>query len=329
MKNRLLAFALLCAAGAAALAWKFYRENEDLRLAAARAVEEKRTMSDQNAELKKENASLRKTAEEAQQQAKVAENNLNESRRSASTENAGPANNRSYLDSAMSAMAALDNPEMIKMMAVQQRGALNGRYATLFKNLHLDSTHLSQFKDLLVERQMVNMDVLMAAAKQGINPLQNPLDIARFTRSAHAEIDEKIKNLLGDDGYAQFQNYQNTQPQRTVVTQLEQSLSYTDSPLTPDQGEQVVKLLLNASSQRDLLGNLANASLGVPGRGLTISDEAIARAGTVLSPVQVEALREIQQQQRAALQSAQLLRASRSGQTPNGSPGAPASASGK
>src|SRR4051812_32869569 len=59
--------------------------------------------------------------------------------------------------------ALLANPEMQKLMAVQQKGALDSRYSSLFKQLNLSPADLEKFKNLLVEKQSAAMDVMAAA----------------------------------------------------------------------------------------------------------------------------------------------------------------------
>jgi len=53
------------------------------------------------------------------------------------------------------------NPEFAKAINLQQRAALDERYAKLFKALQLPPAELEKFKNLLVERQTARMDVLV------------------------------------------------------------------------------------------------------------------------------------------------------------------------
>jgi len=51
-------------------------------------------------------------------------------------------------------------PGNAKLMAVQQKGALDSRYSSLFKQLSLSPADLEKFKNLLVEKQTAVMDVI-------------------------------------------------------------------------------------------------------------------------------------------------------------------------
>jgi hypothetical protein len=113
----------------------------------------------------------------------------------------------------------------------------------MFKQLNLEPEKLEQLKKLMVERQTVSTDVLTAAIQQGLDPVQNRADIRKLTADSQTKIDGEIKSLLGDGDYASYQNYQATLPQRSVVNQLQQSLSYTQNPLSDAQAEQLVQIL--------------------------------------------------------------------------------------
>ncbi|MEO7588268.1 MAG: carbohydrate ABC transporter permease [Arachnia sp.] len=140
-------------------------------------------------------------------------------------------------------IAMMDKPEIQKLMAIQQRASLDAHYAGLFKSLNLSPAQLEQFKNLLVEKQAALTDALAAARAQGINPRTDAEDFQKLIASAQADADNNIKATLGDAGYAQYQQYQQTVPQRNVVNQLAQSLSYTSSPLSDSQSQQLVSIL--------------------------------------------------------------------------------------
>jgi hypothetical protein len=218
--------------------------------------------------------------------------------------------------------ANLDSPETKRLMAIQQRAQLDGRYADLFRSLNLPAEQLDQLKTLLVDRQSAALDVLSVANAQGINPLSSPEEIRNLARETQAKVDADIRNLLGDQGFSQYQGYEQTLPQRAVADQLAQRLSYSSTPLTSDQREQMVQVLAASSPATSVSENadfsvMTNA-VGFIGRGggntlslggtasptvtATINNEAVNRAGTVLSPPQVTALQQIQQEQQAQQQ---------------------------
>lgn len=218
--------------------------------------------------------------------------------------------------------ASFDSPETKRLMAIQQRAQLDGRYADLFKSLNLPPDQLEQLKTLLVDRQSAPLDVLSVANAQGINALSSPEEIRNLARDTQAKVDGDIKGLLGEQGFTQYQGYEQTLPQRAVADQLAQRLSYTSTPLTPDQREQMVQVLAATSPTTSVAENadfsvmtsaigfigagggntLSLGGAGAPGISSTINNDAIARSGSVLSAPQVTALQQLQQEQQAQQQ---------------------------
>jgi hypothetical protein len=239
----------------------------------------------------------------------------------------------------------MDRPESARLMAIQQKAQVDARYAALFKKLGLAPDKLAQLKALLGDKLSTPIDVLTAAGQQGINPIQNPQEFRQLVQSAQGEIDDKIKSVLNSTDYAQYQDYVQTEPQRAVVNQLQQSLSYTDTPLSAAQADQLTQILAEISPAR-APGVVTGAAIaytrspgsdsnvvvavgppppdggmaGVFAGGSTITDAAVARAQTVLSTAQVQALQEIQQQQQTAAQLRQQIFQSGPGSGPPAPP---------
>jgi hypothetical protein len=321
-KNLIIVFLALAVIGTAALAWQQYQELIGLRAAALQG-DERAALQKTAWDAQKRIAQLEREAT-ARDEAAKAGNSAGESGKDANQNRAV----NSMASGMASMMKMLDNPDVQRLMAMQQKAQLNARYAALFKSLHLGTDQLAQFKNLLVEKQMVNTDVMIAATQQGINPMQNPKEFRDMMQATQSDIDTKIKSTLGDDGYTQFQNYQQTQGQRNVVTQLEQSLSYTDTPLTGAQSDQMLQILGQTSptnvsgAQIVMAGPGGGAGPMGSGAGSRITDATIASAQGVLSPPQVQALQEIQQQQAAAQQLARVMMQNRpNGGGPAGPPG--------
>jgi hypothetical protein len=211
----------------------------------------------------------------------------------------------------------MEQPEAQKLIALQQKADLDARYASLFRNLNLTPAQLDQFKNLLVEKQTAMMDVMQAARAQGLNPRTDREGFQQLVASTEADIDNSIRSTLGEAGYAEYQQYQQTMPERNVTAQLQQSLSYTGTPLTDAQSEQLVQILAaNAPAARNVNGGTTQPR---PGSG-RITDAAVIQAQGVLSAPQLQALQQLQQTQQARDQLRQLFR-----DGANRTPAAPAS----
>jgi hypothetical protein len=193
-------------------------------------------------------------------------------------------------------LAMMDDPKFAKLMATEQRGMLDSRYAALFKNLKLSPEQLQKFKDLLVEKQNSMRDVMQAARAQGLDPRSDRAAFQQLVSQTNAEIDANIASTLGADGFQQYQQYEQTLPERNFVSQLDQRLSYSSTPLTQDQQDQLINLLSHNSPPT----NTDRLARGGPnGLRYNVSDQAIASASSILSADQVAALQQLQQEQQA------------------------------
>ena len=211
----------------------------------------------------------------------------------------------------------MDNPEAQRLLAIQQKASLDSKYSALFRSLHLTPDQLEKFKSLLVEKQNAVIDVMAAARAQGVTGAANRAELTQMIQSAQAEVDTTILNTLGAPAFSQYQNFEQTLPQRNTVGQLDARLSYTDQPLTPQQTDQLVQILAsNSPAPKAAAATGAVAATGVGGRlggvfgtgNAPITDAAVAQAQSVLAPTQVQALQQLQQEQQAQAALRQLMR---------------------
>lgn len=215
--------------------------------------------------------------------------------------------------------AMMESPQAQQFMAMQQKAGLDSRYAALFRKLNLSPADLDKFKDLLVERQTAIMDVMTAARNQGLDVRSSGQEINQLIRDAQAEVDNSIRSTIGDTAYQEYKDYERTLPMRNTVGQLEQRLSYSGAPLRADQVDQLARILADTNPSRTetrASGAVMFASPDSPVGmqtamyfgGATINDDALARAQGVLSAPQMEALRQLQQEQQARAQLSQDMR---------------------
>jgi hypothetical protein len=218
--------------------------------------------------------------------------------------------------------AVMDGPEMQRLRSLQQKAALDARYAGLFKSLNLDAGKLDRFKTLLAEREATMQDVMMAARDQGIDPRRDAAAFRQMVAAAQSEVDSQLKSLLGDAAFTEYEQYSKTQPQRATVDQLRQSLSYTSEPLSDTQATQLVQILAantpvaadGTSTMPPPEGGGGRGGRGPGGAGLAgaatapITTAAVAAAQTVLTATQLQTLQQMQTLQQAQQQAMQLIR---------------------
>ncbi len=221
----------------------------------------------------------------------------------------GPGNRRG------GAMAAwMNNPEVVQLMTEQQKSMLDNRYAALFKELNLTPAQLDAFKNLLIEKQNVQRDVMMAANESGLNPRENREELNKLIAEARAETDAAIAAAIGQDKFNQYQNFEATTGQRFMVEQISRTMSYAATPLSESQSRALVQIFSQANAQTTMPAR--SVGLGGPGPmagagPVEITDAMIDQASTILSPDQLRVLREQQANQQNARRLNQLMRENR------------------
>ena len=368
-KNYLIGFLALTTLGGAVLAWQQYGELVELRAGALNR--------DERTDLQRRVADLERMNRELQDQLAAARGNdpLGELVAQAAVETergegrgrgergrGGDSRGRGDNDGRQQAAAIRElmaKPEVQALISLQQKAAIEARYAALFKNLNLNPEQTEKLKTLLAERGNTRRDVEEAARAQGIDPRQHPEAYRKLFTDAQNELNASIKATIGEQGYAQLQNFEQTLPQRNLVENLQQRLASTNMALTPTQAEQLVQILATNAPARPTtpttsvpppgqppsgrgpggpdfgrggfdLGRIMGGG-GGPGPGgpggpgggtATVTPAAVAQAQTILAPPQVAALQKIQQQQQAQQQLQQLIRDTMAANTPSAKAGA-------
>lgn len=316
VRNYLIVVLFLFLAGSVALGWR-----ERLELIRLRA----QVAGDDSADLRKRLADLQKSYWKLRDQLAARDRNGVEAGNPEDPENGPPGAGARPPGGGFFGriQAMMNNPEFQKLAMIQAKARLDSSYAALFKSLAngsagatLTPEQLDQFKNLLVQKQQAMLDAVQAARDQGLSPRSDPQGFAQAIQAAQASVDQQIQSVLGDSGYAAYQQYEQTIPQRNTVNSVQQALSYTATPLTDAQASQLVQILAqdqpqNAGSGTANAGSVNLRTLFNAGGTAPVTAQALTDAQGILSQPQMQALQQVQQTQQAQAQMAQLLRASR------------------
>ena len=320
LKSTLIVLLALTTIGAGALAWQQNRALAALRNKQSRVAGDDR-------------AALEKRLADAEHRAHDLQNELAALKARAGNDDAPPTDDPQNAAAAgrsrfrgpggpESFMAMLNDPKIAQLVNNREKLMLDSRYAALFKNLtqgtngvSMSPEQLDAFKNLLVEKENTLRDVMMTARSQGVTDRS---EINQLVKTAQAEVDTQLQTTLGDAGYQQYQQYEQTLPQRNLVNQLTQSLSYTSTPLSDLQSQQLLQILANnskpaSSSQLRNAVGFGGGPGGGPGGflGVPITDAAVTQAQSVLAPAQLQALTTLQEQQKAQQTMIDTMRANR------------------
>jgi hypothetical protein len=338
-KTYLIVLLALTTIGGAVLSWQQYTELNELRTAALSRTE-RADLQKRVWDLEKQNKQL--TARDSTRADEFPGSGDSADRRERGGPGRGPGGNPLQQFAALRDVLA--KPEVQALLTIQQKAAVEARYAALFKSLNLTPEQAERLKSILADRATTMQDAASIARDQGIDPRRDPEGYKALMESTRADINNSIKSVIGENGFAQFESYENTLPQRNVVNQLQWRLSYTDTPLSSTQAEQLVQILATNTPPPtprpgDNNGNppppppggrggvdpgVLGALLGggaAPGGGgglLSLNDRtanasapittgALNQSQTVLSASQLTALQQLQQQQQNQQQLAKIV----------------------
>jgi len=114
---------------------------------------------------------------------------------------------------------------------------LDGPYGKLYRNLGLDDDKLQELRGLLADKELGIVEGYTLAQETKTSLSSDSLN------SLRNEPDEAIRNLLGDDAFAYYKEYESTLGARNHADAFEKLLSYKTEPLTGDQYNALVSAL--------------------------------------------------------------------------------------
>lgn len=197
----------------------------------------------------------------------------------------------------------MQSPDMQDAMRAQQKLMLPMLYGALFKKLGLDAEALDQLKNMLLDRQMA----AVATMGKGDKPAQ----MAAFAEARKAS-DAALKELLGGEQFAVFQDYEATVGERLAIGQLNQQLTDKNIPLDDVQQEELVTLMVEERAKLKIpstpdqqaawAGGMpsAEALAGLLQQMEEMNRRVYARSGEILSEAQQAELQSYQNSQMQA-----------------------------
>ena len=199
----------------------------------------------------------------------------------------------------------MKNPQMQEMIRAQQKVMIDQMYGSLAKTLNLPAGQQEALNKLLLDRQM-------AMAEAGVNAMSasaaDQKQVADVIKSIKADFDTDVQHLLNPQDYQAFQDYEKTTPERAPLHMFKGTLSGADV-LTDQQETAMVTAM---SEERRALPTTSLLNSQAPGEQQFSEDRVtetlkqldqlqqrnVARAATILTPVQLDQYVKFQSQQR-------------------------------
>lgn len=193
--------------------------------------------------------------------------------------------------------------EMFKDPAMQQvmRSALEKtvrqQYGSLVKQLNLTPDTADKFYQTLLDNKMAAMTNSTDYLAQG-----DMTGLKEASVAAEKQLNASLQDLLGSEGFAQYQQYQSGLGDRMLLDQMKGN--FADNPLTDDQQQRLLQLM---QTTRQAVSGGGSASLRLGGQEFsvatspdamnrqleqeqTIQQQVLQQAADFLSPAQLQTL---------------------------------------
>jgi hypothetical protein len=198
----------------------------------------------------------------------------------------------------------MKDPAMKEMMHAQQRTMVNMMYRDLFQEWGLTAEQQEQFTGLLLDDQMRAVDLFTGEDRPASGTSEQLTEIKK-------ENEERIKALLGDEKFSQYQEYSRGMGDRMQLRQFKEQLAGGDAALQDEQVKQLFQVMkeervntppLFAESGSPSLKDLqAFRSQEIMDKQFEAQEEfnqrVLARAEQILGPEQLKQFVEFQKAQ--------------------------------
>lgn len=125
------------------------------------------------------------------------------------------------------------------------RGGLAPRYSQFYREMGFTSEQVTNFENLLTVQESRLVDFLAATRSSAVTLSPAERDALREKEKARVEVERR--QLLGDAGYERLQEYESSGRHRRIVRELVSGLALTATPLSVEQGGQLMRLLAELS----------------------------------------------------------------------------------
>ena len=191
-----------------------------------------------------------------------------------------------------SAVAAESRKQFLEQAALAASlQIVDGLYKTMIDQMRLTDDEARKFELLVSTEHRSVIDAIRLGQAQGLTETPGFRDLIL---GAATSADAELESTLGPDRFAEFQEYRQTLRLRTALGLLRETLDSSATPLTDAQVGQLLHLYSGMQTDEDR--KFAPTMSLVEITWAHIKDPMIEASSSILSDLQMAALREMQQQ---------------------------------
>ena len=135
----------------------------------------------------------------------------------------------------------MKDPAMREMMREQQKAAVNLMYGGLFKEMKLSPEEKERLKEILTDSQMKSVE--NAGGLFGDGKESALADVQKLTAEAKKQTESEIRAVLGDERFAQYEDYQKNIGDRMQLDQFKTRLASENLALQDPQAAQLLQIM--------------------------------------------------------------------------------------
>jgi RNA polymerase sigma factor (sigma-70 family) len=195
-------------------------------------------------------------------------------------------------------MKMMNDPNFKKAMTQNMMGGIATLYASLLKEMKLTKDEEKKFIDLLGADMGKNMEMGMKVLNGG-----DKKELVAARAADQKQLNEDLKGLLGEERFAQYQQFGEARPYHAIVDGFQKDLA-EENAMTKEQSDQMFQIVFAESKAvqpavKDDPESIRSNELieRQLERKRKASENILAKAATVLNPAQLKAFAEYQNRQ--------------------------------
>ncbi len=150
----------------------------------------------------------------------------------------------------------MDNPTMSKVMEASQRGAVGVLYSDLMEYLDLDREETKYFMDLLMSRQMKNVELAIKMMSGELSEEEKKV-LTEEIKTVGETVKEEIEAFLNNpEDVAEWEFYEKTMGERMMLSQVDQKLSAADATLSDEAYRELLGMMHDEKKDFQFTSNL-------------------------------------------------------------------------
>jgi len=175
------------------------------------------------------------------------------------------------------------NPKLFTLYLRYYRAMVGQDFNALYRRLGLSPQQTDEFEKLATDHQDATFTLEAIALSEGLKD-SDPA-IATLQQQENDALHSGLIALLGESGYAQFQQAARLEPVWPLVNDLATRVALTATPLSESQRAELAQIIANASPK------YRNGGTADADRAKLDWDEAIPQAQAILSESQLSVLK--------------------------------------